>query len=341
MDGAFGATLVGASSLTAIFAAFGYSWWYTRFSFRSALLFSALCPCLGNLLYALAISYNSIQMAMVGRLLVGLGSAEVVNRQLISACVSFESITSASAYFVAAGASGMSIGPLLAALLDIYAGRDAHVDLHLPSILPLGGIIFDHVTSPGFVTAALWFLQFLALIFVFQEPTRIHTESGQSVDTTLSQRDSDRSLDAKVKATLESVGVQMSEDQDDEETALLGANKDRGQRHESPWTRTMSDLDTLRKQVFGNMALPVTLLIFGFVELADEILISSCSMVARRYFGWHGSTAGFIVASLGALVLPAHFIVEKAAQHFEERFIIRVSRIRTKRDRCERGQLEI
>jgi hypothetical protein len=132
VDGAFGASLVGASSLMAIFAAFLYSWWYTRYSFQSALLWSAICPCVGNMMYSLAISYQSMSMAIAGRLMVGLGSAEVVNRQLISTCVSFDSITSASAYFVAAGASGMSIGPLMAAVLDMSTGYDVDVDLPLP-----------------------------------------------------------------------------------------------------------------------------------------------------------------------------------------------------------------
>jgi len=58
--------------------------------------------------------------------------------------------------------------------------------------------------------------------------------------------------------------------------------------------------------------------------MADEVLISSCSMVCRRYFGWHGSTAGLIIASLGALVLPADFVVEKASHVFSERKIMKV-----------------
>ncbi len=52
-DGAFGATLIGMSSLSAIFAAFLYSVWYSRASFRSGLIFSALCPFVGNLMYSL------------------------------------------------------------------------------------------------------------------------------------------------------------------------------------------------------------------------------------------------------------------------------------------------
>ncbi len=103
-----------ASSFAALFSAFLYSAWYTRASFRSALFFSALCPFIGNLLYSLAITYKSMKLALVGRVLCGFGSAEVVNRQLISACVSIQGMTKASALFVTSGAIAMSIGPLLA-----------------------------------------------------------------------------------------------------------------------------------------------------------------------------------------------------------------------------------
>ena len=45
-----------------------------------------------------------------------------------------------------------------------------------------------------------------------------------------------------------------------------------------------------------NEGLPVTLLLFCCIELADEVLISSCSMVVRRYFNRNASAAGYFVA---------------------------------------------
>ena len=52
-SGAFGASLIGMSSFSAIFAALVYSVWYTNSSFRSGLMFSAACPLIGNLVYSL------------------------------------------------------------------------------------------------------------------------------------------------------------------------------------------------------------------------------------------------------------------------------------------------
>ncbi len=309
-DGAFGATLIGASSLAAIFAAFLYSFWYTKSSFRSVLLFSAFSPCVGNLLYALAISYGSMQVAFWGRILVGFGSAEVVNRQMISACVSFQKMTKASALFVAAGAVGMSVGPLLAAILDNVSGRDSLVDLPLP-FMPAGGIIYNHVTSPGFVMACLWLLEIVALMFIFREPERING-TGPS-----------RELE----------GVGMISFESEPSLSKYGTVETKkpiinwSYSHATTWWKNAwIELVNVTKLVFSNMALPVTLFLFSFIELVDEVLISSCSMVSRRYFNWNGSHAGFLIACLGALVLPAHFVVEIASRHYSERRIMKVRR---------------
>jgi hypothetical protein len=306
-NGAFGATLVGASSLAAIFAAFLYSFWYTKSSFRSALFFSALLPCLGNLLYGLAISFNSMQVAFWGRILVGFGSAEVVNRQLISACVSFRSMTAASALFVAAGAIGMSVGPLLAAILDMTAGRNNDVDIYLPW-LPEGGIIYNHVTAPGFVMAGLWCLEILALVFLFQEPDRINGSGIQKKGLTR--------FESELKGN--------SNDTEYGVATLAVAPRSASLSKEGVVQTVWTEIITVKKLIFDNMALPVTFLLFGYIELVDEVLISSCAMVCKRYFNWSASRAGLLIASLGSLVLPAHYVVERASRRYKERTIMKV-----------------
>lgn len=48
-------------------------------------------------------------------------------------------------------------------------------------------------------------------------------------------------------------------------------------------------------------------------------------MVVRRYFDWDASAAGFLVASLGALVLPANFLIEILSRKVSERQIMKFS----------------
>lgn len=326
-DGAFGSTLIGASSLSALFAAFLYSYWYTKSSFRSALLFSAICPCLGNLLYAAAISYESMAIAISGRIMVGFGSAEVVNRQLISACVSFSSMTRACALFVAAGAIGMGLGPLMAAVLEYMAGTNLAVDLKLP-LMAKGGIIVNHVTSPGLVMAALWLLELLAIAFLFREPQRINGGGAVERDSIYS----DRSIEYGTPTKYGSGTISFSSFVESEKESFLSRDSDTFPVAKHP-TSFGSRLSYIYSLVFHNVALPVTLFLFSLIELVDEVLISSCSMVCRRYFGWKGSVAGFLIASLGSLVLPAHYFVERASRFYSERRIMKVGSLLAK---CER-----
>lgn len=316
-DGAYGATLVGASSFTAMFAAFLYSFWYTQYSFRSALFFSSLCPLVGNLLYSYAISCqnNPMAVAMAGRLLVGFGSAEVVNRQIISTSVSFQSMTQASALFVAAGAIGMSIGPLLAGILDMTSGSDTNVDLQLPL---LGGIIFNNTTNPGFLMAAFWAAEIVAIFTLFDEPDRIN--GGDLGETSNGTDDFAIELKAhKARGSSTAYGTT------DQSARKKNASEPKRNIFVSLLSGAWTEVKTVASLITNNPALPITLLLFAYIELVDEVLISSCSMVCRRYFNWNGSTAGFLIASLGALVLPAHFVVERASRSYDERAIMKYS----------------
>ncbi|KAK1740900.1 SPX domain-containing protein [Skeletonema marinoi] len=60
--------------------------------YRIPLIVSALFPLIGNILYSLSVKKKSLEMALVGRLLVGLGSAEVLNRRLVSTVLPKESV---------------------------------------------------------------------------------------------------------------------------------------------------------------------------------------------------------------------------------------------------------
>lgn len=286
-DGAYGATLIGTTSFSAIIAAVLYSFWYTKTSFKSALIFSTLCPLCGNMIYSLAISYDSMTMAITGRFLCGFGSAEVINRQLISTCVTFSEITRASAYFVTASAMGMSIGPLIAAILDDTTGRDLLVDLHLP-FTPAGGIIFNSITSPGFFMATLWLLELVFLLVYFSEPERIN---GAKIDKEMNGTYDERS--SLLKSDYGSIN---------ERTSTVRKDSSDSDSVSGPLIQEIKKQtkgfggDSVLSLILANKGLPVTLLLFCYIELADEVLISSCSMIVRRYFNEHASSAGYLVA---------------------------------------------
>ncbi|GMH89244.1 hypothetical protein TrVE_jg3157 [Triparma verrucosa] len=393
-DSSFGGALVGASSSSAFLAAFLYSVWMLHGNFKSALSFSAFCPIVGNVLYSYALTNESLQTAYVGRLLVGLGSCEVCNRLFITNTSTKSNLTSACARFVAASAVGMSAGPFIASLLDAFAGRDVEVDVGI-----LGGLIFNHVTGPGWVMAAAWIIQLFMLLFYFKEPKLItkqdeeeeppdsspsnfkpptinnddlleplptspapsspSTTPRHSSNSLRQMDDSAATLTPNILEGLNpAVQESQSQSQDEEEKQkLLGYISDDnsyGATHGSNETENvedpppsfkfrlpyflspaiLSDLKALstktatsirdyRALILSNHAFPVTLLLFGLIELTDEILINSVSLITRRYFRWHGASAGLFIAGLGIFVLPANFVVDKLSKTHDERNLAR------------------
>ncbi|OQR84467.1 Major Facilitator Superfamily (MFS) [Achlya hypogyna] len=151
--------VVGMTPVSSMLSAVLYSWWANK-SFKAPLLFSTGCLIVGNLLYALALTYNSFAMVLVGRVLNGLGGARSINRRYIADNYSREERTVGSALFVTYSALGMSAGPAVAAALD-----------YLPGMKIFGALVTVE-TSPGWLMFGVWSLYFVAIFVAFVEPDR-------------------------------------------------------------------------------------------------------------------------------------------------------------------------
>lgn len=101
--------VIGMTPNAALLATVLYAWW-SNHTYKSALIFAVLCSLVGNIFYAMALSYNSIYLVMLGRVLNGFGSARSINRRFIADTFSKRDRTAASAAFVTAAALGMSFG---------------------------------------------------------------------------------------------------------------------------------------------------------------------------------------------------------------------------------------
>jgi MFS family permease len=137
-----------------------YGWW-SNFSYRNALIFAACCSVLGNISYALALRYDSLNMVLIGRFLNGFGSARAINRRYIADTFSKADRTAASADFVTSGALGMAFGPAIAFMLG---------QVDFPENNPLWSV----VNAPGFVMMTLWSVYLILVILFFEEPDRSH-----------------------------------------------------------------------------------------------------------------------------------------------------------------------
>jgi len=167
--------IIGMTPLAALIASVLYGWW-SNYSYKSALLFASFCCIFGDLLYALALHYNSLNMVIVGRYLNGFGSARAINRRYIADSFSRRERTAASAAFVTAGALGMALGPAIAALLGhlSYNGND----------------LWTVHTAPGWIMSISWIVFFVCTALFFEDPEqRKKNKPKESVDTVQSNND--------------------------------------------------------------------------------------------------------------------------------------------------------
>uniref|UniRef100_K3X6Z1 SPX domain-containing protein n=1 Tax=Globisporangium ultimum (strain ATCC 200006 / CBS 805.95 / DAOM BR144) TaxID=431595 RepID=K3X6Z1_GLOUD len=158
-EAALSGVIVGMTPVASLASAVLYSWWANR-SYKSPLLFATVCLVVGNLFYGLALHFDSISMAIAGRLLNGFGGARAINRRYIADNYSREERTQASALFVTASALGMAAGPALAAALNYVPDFD------------MMGIMVTDETAPGFVMFVLWVIYLFMAVFFFVEPDR-------------------------------------------------------------------------------------------------------------------------------------------------------------------------
>jgi len=152
--------IIGMTPNAALVATVLYGFW-SNYSYKSALIFAVVCSILGNVFYAMALSYDSIHLIMLGRLFNGFGSARSINRRFIADTFSKRDRTAASAAFVTAAALGMSCGPALAAFLSklTYSPDDK---------------VWAEETAPGWVMLVMWTMFLIPLVVFFEEPDRKH-----------------------------------------------------------------------------------------------------------------------------------------------------------------------
>jgi MFS family permease len=77
--------MIGMAPWFAIISSIAYSYW-TNFEYKKPILFAGLLQFAGNLMYANAYGYQSIEMCLIGRAITGLGAPRVINRRYVFRC---------------------------------------------------------------------------------------------------------------------------------------------------------------------------------------------------------------------------------------------------------------
>ncbi|XP_027085553.1 SPX domain-containing membrane protein At4g22990 [Coffea arabica] len=293
--------IIGAMAVAQIFSSVYFSAWSNK-SYFKPLLFSSIALFIGNVLYALALDFNSITILLIGRLFCGLGSARAVNRRYISDCVPLKIRMQASAGFVSASALGMACGPALAGLLQTN--------------FKIYKLTFNQNTLPGWVMAFAWLAYLVWLWISFREPSRENDENHVSEGSNnVESENLEKGLAQPLLLTSEE-NQQQDDDQD------YDGSEEASEESRGPATSIGSAYRLLTPSV------KVQLLIYFMLKYAMEILLSESSVVTTNYFRWSTGTVAIFLAGLGLTVLPVNiFVGSYISNMFEDRQILLASEI--------------
>jgi MFS family permease len=281
--------LIGGAPLAGIFSAILFSS-QSNFGYKSPLLLSSLLCMVGNVLYSLAWTFQSFPLAVVGRLIVGLGGARAVNRRFIADCSARATLVARSADFVTSSAVGMAAGPALSAMLSAT----------LPNV-SIAGIMFDDATNPAWMCAVLWAILVAALVHWFQEPERpvVWTEgtAAEPDAPLLPQR-----RETRDGAALFNYGATNASTA----TATLRTSPPNS-------VRSSAGRDLLR-----NTPVLFCLFLYFCIKVVCDLFVSSTPLVLSYHYGWSESSIGMFVALFGVLIFPANHVVARLARKYDD-----------------------
>jgi len=290
--------IIGMTPNAALIATVLYGFW-SNYSYRNPLIFAAVSSFCGNIFYALALRYNSINMVLIGRFLVGFGSARSINRRYIADVFSKADRTAASADFVTYAALGMAAGP--AAAFGV-----GHLSFNASNLF------WSDVNATAWIMMVVWGIFIVALVAFFEEPDRSHLYGKPASDSspTLIQKMemivTNVNLDGIKKGEIEPLIPYRNGDL---ETYTIG-------------TSSEFVCDSKEPPLWKNVAVMVSLWMYFVLKLVLEMLMSSTSTIAKYYFSWDSKQSGLFLACVALLMFPVNFVVAKLSQKYEDRELI-------------------
>lgn len=294
--------MIGLSPVFAMMSAVGYSIW-TNYNYKSPILFACLLTFVGNLLYASALSYNSMTICLVGRALTGLGATRVINRRYVADATPFALRTPANAAFALATALGAALGPAMAIVL---------ADLDFDFVLPFfGPQTFNAMTGPGFLMALLWLLFTIVASFAFTEPVR-------------SGLDELKKRELSTSATLpDQVSSPLERGNSDRSAGKIDDDLDEQNLEEAKKVISNSSNNGSVRHCLRNMTKPVvvTMCIIFMKRVALECLVGSTSVITKNRYGWSIKNVGTLHFVNGMVVIPISILSGWLSQFYQDRYL--------------------
>jgi hypothetical protein len=315
--------------------------------FRKCFLFAAFYPVVGNILHALAVSWDSIPLAVFGRMWIGFGSIEILNRQLLNSHHRPIQVVPESANIIISQICGVIFGLLLGAFLALF-------DL---DVSPFGQYVatISSLHTGSYFMAILWAVYWLFVYFQFHRTSSGAAISDETADIRRTDAPPNESVDSDSSNEVGGTSQSMGDYETDTKVARYGQNIqaifnmkaevtipigddpsafDNSQevKHVSSRDSTInrnlfrqwkSLLGRLRRVVSYTVAIPVTLAGIVFCRLSHELLFTSCALVTNRYFTWNGSHTGLILGLMSGLWFPINYFCGRTTATFDERTVIK------------------
>lgn len=273
----------------ALMSAVGYSYW-TNHSYRSPILFGGVLMTIGNFLYGMAYSYNSMKMCLIGRAFTGLGAPRIINRRYVADSTPFCLRTAASAAFAMATALGAALGPGVAILLD-YADFDFSIPF-------FGKQQFNGMTGPGFFMALVWLLYTICIYYKFEEPKRSGLEE-------LKKREK-KEEDVEIPDHLDVLS--------DDFTIT-----DSISFQSPPETKKSSSMCGCLRHITRPVVLTMSLVFMKRIAL--ENIVGATSIVTKNRYGWNIRNVGTLHLVNGVIVIPVSVLAGWLSQYYLDRHL--------------------
>ena len=315
--------------------------------FRKCFLFAAFYPVVGNIIHALAVTWDSIPLAVFGRMWIGFGSIEILNRQLLNNHLRPIQVVPESANLVISQIYGVIFGLLLGAFLALF-------DL---DVSPFGQYVatLSSLHTGSYFMAILWTVYWLFVYFQFHRTSTSVAVSDETADICQADAPPNGSVDSDSSNEIGETSQSMIYYETHTKVARHGQNiqaifnmkskvtipigdgpsgfdDSRDVKHvpsrESTVNRNLfrqwkSLLGRLRRVVSYNVAIPVTLAGIVFCRLSHELLLTSCALITNRYFTWNGSHTGLILGLMSGLWFPINHVCGRTTATFDERTVIK------------------
>lgn len=163
--------VIGATHFAAIGFTFIYSSW-TNNGYKAPLIFSCIVYIFGNLFYCYSGVFQSLLPMTIGRFLMGVGSARVVNRRYLIDHVEENHLLYYSMMYVVMTSLGHVLGPLCSVFF-----------LFLPRYTFFNGwVVINEFTWPTWTSTIIWVVLIIMALLFFNEPENLSDKHVKEIE---------------------------------------------------------------------------------------------------------------------------------------------------------------